>query len=108
MARVVFDSKKVIDWPSFHSYSAEVFGFPNFYGKNMDAWIDCMSSIDYDDGLNKFKMAEDELLEIEILETKEFKERLPEIFEAMIECVAFCNWRNQKAGLKRPLSLILT
>ena len=31
------------DWESFHTVSAEVFGFPEFYGRNMNAWIDCLS-----------------------------------------------------------------
>jgi RNAse (barnase) inhibitor barstar len=27
---------RISDWDSFHSVFAEVFGFPDFYGRNMD------------------------------------------------------------------------
>jgi RNAse (barnase) inhibitor barstar len=34
---------KITDWDSFHDLFAEVFGFPGFYGRNMNAWNDCMT-----------------------------------------------------------------
>ncbi len=43
---IVIDFKKIKDWKSFHDQFSEVMGFPNFYGENMNAWIDCMSYID--------------------------------------------------------------
>ncbi len=33
-------------WETFHDTFYTVLGFPGFYGRNMDAWIDCMSYID--------------------------------------------------------------
>jgi len=38
--------EKITDWPSFHDVFHETLGFPKFYGRNMNAWIDCMTSID--------------------------------------------------------------
>ena len=46
MTRVAIDTRRVIDWDSFHNEFAEVFGFPRFYGRNMNAWIDCMTYLD--------------------------------------------------------------
>src|SRR5688572_7987636 len=40
---IKIDTQRITDWKSFHNLFAEVFGFPGFYGRNMDAWIDCMS-----------------------------------------------------------------
>lgn len=34
---------RIHDWVTFHDVFAELFGFPDFYGRNMDAWIDFMS-----------------------------------------------------------------
>jgi len=46
MTVVRVDCDRITDWESFHSVFADVFGFPNFYGRNMNAWIDCMSYLD--------------------------------------------------------------
>lgn len=37
---------EITDWDSFHDVFKRVFGFPDFYGRNMDAWIDCMTDLD--------------------------------------------------------------
>ena len=50
MAVVRMDCDRITDWESFHSLFAEVFGFPDFYGRNMNAWIDCMSYLDDSEG----------------------------------------------------------
>jgi RNAse (barnase) inhibitor barstar len=46
MVIVRIDTTKIRDWASFHEVFSEAFGFPDFYGRNMDAWIDCMTSLD--------------------------------------------------------------
>ena len=48
---VTVDFSKIMDWDTFHSVFGKKMGFPDFYSKNMNAWIDCMSyvfSIEYD------------------------------------------------------------
>lgn len=45
-SKVSLDCNKFHDWPSFHEEFAKAFGFPDFYGKNMNAWIDCMTYLD--------------------------------------------------------------
>jgi len=40
---VHIDGSKISDWGTFHHHFSEVFGLPGFYGRNMDAWIDCMT-----------------------------------------------------------------
>ena len=46
MKMVKIDCSLIKDWESFHQCFREGFGFPAFYGNNMNAWIDCMSSLD--------------------------------------------------------------
>lgn len=39
MAVVQLDTKLITDWASFHFVCKEAFGFPEFYGMNMDAGL---------------------------------------------------------------------
>jgi len=48
MATVRLPTEQITDWRSSHEVCREVFGFPDFYGMNMDAWIDCMSYLPED------------------------------------------------------------
>ncbi len=33
----------ISSWKEFHEASHVAFGFPDFYGRNNNAWIDCLS-----------------------------------------------------------------
>ncbi len=37
MGVVTIDTRRITDWETFHDVFAEVFGFPEFYGRNMEA-----------------------------------------------------------------------
>jgi RNAse (barnase) inhibitor barstar len=88
------DTARIKDWTSFHEVCKEAMGFPDFYGMNMDAWIDCLTYLDKEDEMSKFVLSKAEmLLQIEVTETEEFKSRVPEIFDALVECSAFVNRR---------------
>ena len=91
---VEIDTQNISDWDSFHSIFAGAFGFPDFYGRNMDAWIDCMTYLDEPDaGMTTIHVEKDQVLVLQILHAKEFAKRCPELYEALIECAAFVNWR---------------
>ena len=77
MATVRIDRDKITDVASFHLVFKEAFDFPAFYGKNMNVWIDWMSSLLDDDGLNGVLLKENETLQIEITKTEDFIKRLP-------------------------------
>ena len=34
---------QISDWDSFHDQCAKDLGFPEFYGRNINAWIDCLT-----------------------------------------------------------------
>ena len=40
------DATEIVDASTFHSVFATAFGFPPYYGRNMDAWIDCLTFLD--------------------------------------------------------------
>ena len=44
--KVNIDPRRITDTDSFHAVLAKTLGFPYFYGKNLNAWIDCMTSLD--------------------------------------------------------------
>lgn len=98
----------ITDWPSFHDVFQRVLGFPDFYGRNMDAWIDCMTSVDAaDDGLTKVTVKPGGLLVLRIDDTFNFRRRCPEQFDALIECCAFVNFCRTDGGDAPVLALLL-
>jgi RNAse (barnase) inhibitor barstar len=101
---VKIDASKIKGWESFHSIFAEVMGFPDFYGKNMNAWIDCMSYMDDSNaGMTKIFVSSDEICLLEISSAADFLKRLPEIFSALVECTSVVN---QRAKDSSPLPLL--
>jgi hypothetical protein len=106
MAFVKINTKQITDWASFHQVCKEAFGFPDFYGNNMNAWIDCLSYLEEPDGMTKFCLQKDEIMSIEITETEDFIKRQPEIFNALIECRAIVNQRYIETGGKPRIALL--
>ncbi|MEO6333470.1 MAG: barstar family protein [Pyrinomonadaceae bacterium] len=93
MAKARLETEGIFDWDSFHLKCKEEFCFPDFYGKNMNAWIDCLTYLRDGDGMSRFQVSDDEMLHIEITHTRRFLERVPEIFDALVECSASVNFR---------------
>ncbi len=106
MAFVKLNTNQITDRASFHQVCKEAFGFFDGYGNNMNAWIDCLSYLDSDDGMTKFCLQKDEIMNIEVTETEDFSSRLPEILNDLIECTAFVNQRYIELDGKPRISLI--
>lgn len=87
---VKLDGRKMIE--SFHEYFAETFGFPDFYGKNMDAWIDCMSDLDCEEAgmISKNYVAPGQSVVFYIKHQEELKQ-YREIWDDFIECTSHLN-----------------
>jgi hypothetical protein len=98
MAEVTFDTEQIHDWEAFHTQSAKVFGFPDFYGRNMNAWIDCLTYLPEGDGMSQFTLAPSEQLFIRLTNFKIFSQGQTEICLALLECAAFVNQRYISAG----------
>ncbi len=107
MPTVSLDGHRIADWGSFHDECRKAFGFPDFYGRNMDAWIDCLSGLRDGDDMTKFTLLPDEMVCIEVLHTDFLRRKAPEILEAVEECAAEVNERCIEHGQKPPLSLLL-
>lgn len=104
MPLIRLDGTRITDWESFHTVFAEVFGFPDFYGRNMNAWIDCMTSLDDPaDGMTSIHGSASDPVVLQL----DHANKLPaELFEAITECSAFVNWRKLEVG--EPAILMLS
>ncbi|MBN3730327.1 barstar family protein [Burkholderia sp. Tr-20390] len=94
MTIVVVDTTEITDWPSFHRVLSKSFGFPSFYGNNMDALIDCFSYLDEPDAeMTNVHVLPGRTLAIQLGAVNNFKVRCPEQFAARQDACAFVNWR---------------
>ena len=101
--------KRIVDWATFHDVFAEVLGYPAFYGRNMSAWIDCMTDADRPGtGMVRVAVQPGQLMTLQIDGADDFAKRCPELFDALIECTAFVNFRRVETGGTPVLSLLLS
>ena len=88
MINYTFKANRIKGWKLFHKEFKKVMCFPEYYGENIDAWIDCMEELS-DEG---------ESINIVIYNTKVLKEEAPDILEAILECSSFVNFRRLEKG----------
>jgi hypothetical protein len=107
MTKIVqIDCRKIKDWDSFHDHFSQTFGFPAFYGRNMNAWNDCMTYLDDpESGMTSVHVAPGDVIVLCISEATDLKKRCPEIYITLIECSAFVNWRRIEKGEPAVLAL---
>ena len=99
---------QISSWDDFHEASRKAFGFPDFYGRNNNAWIDCLSYLDQDDGMSAFSLGRDETLEVLLADYSEFSDRHPEIALGITQLFASVNARYSERGDFLRLRLALT
>lgn len=103
---VEIDCSQISDRDSFHDLFSEKFGFPDFYGRNMDAWIDCMSSLsDPEDGMTKIHCTNGSVVTLYLRNMSVLKDNCPDIYAAILECSAFVNFRLIEVGEPPVLAL---
>ena len=108
MVSITLPTREITDRETFHTVSERVFGFPKWYGRNMDAWLDCMSCVgDADAGRTCISLAPGELLLIMVPEAESFRERAPDVFAHFIDCTGFANRRFIDAGGPPRIALLL-
>lgn len=99
---VQIPTDEIVDWPSFHEVFANALGFPEFYGRNMNAWVDCLTYADEEDGMRNVVVPAGEVLTLELQGVASFAQRCPEQYAAVVESSAFVNWRRIEQG-ERPI-----
>ncbi|MFD2035192.1 barstar family protein [Belliella marina] len=87
---------KIKNWKTFHSEFKSEMNFPDYYGENMNAWIDCVDELSTEPTL------------IEIHKGKLLKQNAPELLEAIFECSAFVNFRKVEIGEQPTLMVSMS
>ncbi len=106
MKTVAINADDIRDSASFHNLFKEMLGFPEFYGNNMDAWNDGMTSLDSpDDGMSRITVDKGDILVLKIENAESLKNRCPGVYMDLIECSAFVNYRRMEKGLLPVLTL---
>ena len=95
---------QIRDWDTFHDTFAQRLGFPDFYGRNMDGWIDCRPTPTKTTACVRSPPAR-EVLTLQLEDCREFRTRCPEIYQVLIDCAAFVNWRRIEQGERPVLAL---
>ena len=96
MATLHIDARRIVDSASFHQTLAEACRFPKTYGKNLDALVDCLGDLKSTTG-QITTLAVDH---IDDLITKHL-----DLYLALVEAVAFVNWRRLAKGEPPLLTL---
>jgi hypothetical protein len=99
VAIVCVPTSRITDRGTFHDVFADLMGFPSFYGRNMDAWIDCMSSVDSPgDGMSTVTVPAGGVLTLVLEDAETFRVRYSILYADLVECAAFVNMRRASQG----------
>lgn len=107
MPIVHLDGEKIHTWDDFHHESKHQFGFPSYYGNNLDAWVDCLSYLRDSDNMTKFKLKPYEKISIEINHSAALKKHIPELIDEISYCVTMLNEHYEDYEEAPALELIL-
>ena len=106
MPTVSLNGEAITSWEAFHNESQRAFGFPEFYGRNMNAWIDLMTYLDDpDDSTTTFKVDPTDVLILEIKNCSNLTSIQNEILQTIVDCSSFVNYRRMELG-ERPYILL--
>ncbi len=105
MARFQIDATAIRDWASFHDVFQHAFKFFDRYGRNMDAWIDCMTDLHGPRALNSLGLPDGEAIEITLRGAEDLSRRCPDVLRELVECTAAVNRRYR--SMKREVRIAL-
>lgn len=100
------NGEAIVDWHSFHDEFQRAFRFFDGYGRNRDAWIDCMTDLHGPDSLSGLALPPGETIEIVLERSATFARRHPEIFGELVTLVRYANERYAEMNERVRLTLI--
>ena len=104
--KIRLDFSKVNTLEEMHLMLKNTFGFPDFYGSNVNALIDCLSSIRYpEDGMSHVIL--DSVDDYLILELKNFSNRDKFIINHFLTSIEGVNEKNKFINTEASIHLIL-
>jgi Barstar (barnase inhibitor) len=88
------DARRLTDPAGMHAALAEAFGFPEFYGKNLDALVDCLTHLDdLKAGMSRAQVLPGEVAVLVLEHTSGLGKKAADQMKALVDAVAFVNWR---------------
>jgi len=106
---VRLDGRTLTDAPTFHAVLAKAFGFPKSYGKNLDALVDCLTELDNAAAaMSKVCVPPGHVLTLLLEGTAALQASHRELYDALVETVAFVNARRLERGQGPVLALAFT
>ncbi len=90
-------TSEITNWESFHDVMLRALKLPDFYGKNMDALIDCLTDAGEPE-TGMCGVAEPGGICLHLSDARELKARCQDVFESLVELVAFVNYRRIEVG----------
>ena len=97
----------MLSWDAFHTQCAEAFGFPDFYGRNSNARIDCVSDMRIDSRMSKFLLGSGQVLQIELANSDTVRKTAPGVFDGFLDVITAVNQRGRESGYGPLLSIVL-
>ena len=89
--KVVLDLSGVRNFDDFYKRISDLFGFPDFFGKNVHALIDCLFNLRYPDSrMTGFNISDSEYLIVEVFG---FSGLPQEIMETLAYAIEFANFK---------------
>ena len=91
---VEIDGSKIKDFDSFHDEFQTKMGFFEGYGRNLDAWLDCMTDM-FTEGeyksLTKFNLVDGDTFELVMLQTRSNgMQQAADVFEEFVDLCSIC------------------
>ena len=107
-AYIALRTAAIYDLPSFHAESRRALGFPDGYAGTLESWIGCMATLRDPDGIVGIRVEPGEMLQLEIADFDELRERAPDVVDAIVIGVSAANRRYLDLGQAPAIALILS
>jgi RNAse (barnase) inhibitor barstar len=91
LTRISVNGASIVNWPSFHDEFSRAFRFVDGYGRNRDAWIDCMTDLHGPKSRSGLRLPAGESIEIILSHSATVANSYPEIFADLLRLVRYAN-----------------
>ena len=100
------DARRLTDTAGLHAALSEAFGFPPFYGNNLDALVDCLTRLDDPQaGLSRVQLFPGQVALVVIEHARETCTQTAAQVKALTDAAAFVNWRRLEQGQPPVIAL---
>ncbi len=104
--RITIDFRKISDISDLHDKLDDELGFPDFYGRNIHALIDCLQSMRFpEEGMSRVVLGNEEVLMLELIN---FSNANMVIINSLLVAVETVNQRELDRGRKHSILLAMS